>query len=183
MSDRDEIDSFRATLERDRRMGRWFDLVVLFIPLIALLWFSLFIDTQVPLLGFQHNDLPALQYALLLALVPLYTGRLLLAAHWRTFRMQPAVSIAWFVLLFAALVAIFAHEYLLLQRDSPHSFTEHMTEFDAVYLAVTTFTTLGSGSLNAIGEQARAVVIFETLTALVVIGVGLASLVSAVRRG
>jgi voltage-gated potassium channel len=62
------------------------------------------------------------------------------------------------------------------------SFHGGLSRLDAVYRAVTTFTTVGSGDLYPIGAAARAAVTAETVLAVSMLGVGLSIVLSRFRR-
>jgi hypothetical protein len=82
----------------------------------------------------------------------------------------------------AAVLGAFAETYLTLARDVSGSFTDQskFTSLDAAYVAITTFTSVGSGALQPIGQWARATVMVESAVALISVGVGLALVVAAV---
>lgn len=82
----------------------------------------------------------------------------------------------------SAVLGAFAETYLTLARDVSGSFPDQskFTSLDAAYVAITTFTSVGSGSLQPIGQWARATVMAESAVALISVGVGLALVVAAV---
>ena len=87
-----------------------------------------------------------------------------------------AVVVPSFLLLFAA-------TYYILGTDDPDVFTEPLTRSDALYFAVTVFSTVGFGDIAARGEIARWVVTVQILLDLVVLGLGIHVILGAVRRG
>jgi hypothetical protein len=75
--------------------------------------------------------------------------------------------------------------YLILDDHEAGSwFSNHhqLTWLDALYLSVTTFTTVGSGSLSPDGQLARLAVAAEALLSIIVVGVALVQLVVRLRR-
>jgi hypothetical protein len=84
---------------------------------------------------------------------------------------------------FSALIVLFATTYLLIATAEPKAFTEPMSRIDAIYFAVTVFTTVGFGDIAAQSEPARIWVTIQMLTDLIFIGVAVRALVHATRRG
>ncbi|MFF0204684.1 potassium channel family protein [Streptomyces sp. NPDC005017] len=87
-----------------------------------------------------------------------------------------ATSIPYFLLLFAA-------SYVALAALSPESFDEQLSHSDALYFTVTVFSTVGFGDITARTETARLVVTVQMLADLVILGLAVKVVVSAVRRG
>ena len=89
-----------------------------------------------------------------------------------------------FVLWVIGLLGIFADQYFALARLVPGSFPieeqASFTNLDAVYVSVTTFTSLGSGSIQPIGSAARRVVTLESITALITVAVALSLVVTGI---
>lgn len=69
------------------------------------------------------------------------------------------------------LLVVFATTYVLLQRNTPHSFTETITRTDSLYFTVTVFATVGFGDIAAVTEVARVVVTIQMIMDLIAIGV------------
>jgi len=90
-------------------------------------------------------------------------------------RLADPVRVAFF---FAATAAIhlgsFAWLYLAIDDLWPHSFIAHepLSRLQAAYVSVTTFTTVGSGSLVPLTDVARAAVATESLLSVVMLAVG-----------
>jgi voltage-gated potassium channel len=78
---------------------------------------------------------------------------------------------------------LFASTYFVLERASGANFTEPLTRTDALYFAVTVFSTVGFGDIAAKSEAARVVLIFQMLGDLALLGAGARVLLGAVRRG
>ncbi len=87
-----------------------------------------------------------------------------------------AVTVPLFLLLFAS-------AYVVMDRISRASFTQPLTHTDALYFAVTVFTTVGFGDIAARTEAARLVVTFQMVADVVIIGVAIQAIVSAARHG
>ena len=87
-----------------------------------------------------------------------------------------ATSIPLFLLLFAA-------TYIVLATISAGNFSEPLSRTDAIYFTVTVFATVGFGDITAKAEVARLVVTGQMLADLIVLGLGVRVLLSAVQRG
>src|SRR6266478_3408561 len=87
-----------------------------------------------------------------------------------------ATSIPLFLLLFAA-------TYVVMATISASSFSQPLSRTDAIYFTVTVFATVGFGDITAKTEVARLVVTGQMLADLIVIGLGVRVLLSAVQRG
>ena len=82
--------------------------------------------------------------------------------------------------LVVSMIGFFAWAYLILHAADSGSFHE-MSRIDAIYLAVTTLTTVGSGTLSPNDDAARALVAVNSLSSLFVIAVGVALLIGGLR--
>jgi voltage-gated potassium channel len=80
-------------------------------------------------------------------------------------------------------LALFAGTYFVMARLSPGSFTAPLTRTDALYFTVTVFSTVGFGDITAKTETARLVVTGQMIADLVILGLAIKAIVSAVRRG
>ena len=78
---------------------------------------------------------------------------------------------------------VFASTYFVMQRASAANFTQPLTRTDALYFAVTVFSTVGFGDISAKSEAARVVLIVQMLGDLALLGAGARVLLGAVRRG
>ena len=87
-----------------------------------------------------------------------------------------ATSIPLFLLLFAA-------TYVVLATMSAGNFSQALSRTDAIYFTVTVFATVGFGDITAKAEVARLVVTGQMLADLIVLGLGVRVLLSAVQRG
>jgi hypothetical protein len=80
-------------------------------------------------------------------------------------------------------LALFAGTYFVMARLSPGSFTAPLTRTDALYFTVTVFSTVGFGDIAAKTETARLVVTGQMIADLVILGIAIKAITSAVRRG
>jgi voltage-gated potassium channel len=87
-----------------------------------------------------------------------------------------ALIIPFFLLLFAS-------TYFVMERVSAASFSQPLTRTDALYFAVTVFSTVGFGDITAKSETARVVLIVQMLADLVLLGAGIRVLLGAVQHG
>jgi len=78
---------------------------------------------------------------------------------------------------------VFASTYFLMERASAANFTQPLTRTDALYFAVTVFSTVGFGDITPKSEAARVVLIVQMLGDLAVLGAGIRILLGAVQRG
>jgi hypothetical protein len=86
-----------------------------------------------------------------------------------------AVSLPFFLLLFAS-------TYLALSSISDGNFSEPLTHTDAMYFAMTVFSTVGFGDITAKSETARLVVTGQMAADLIVLGLGAKVILGAVTR-
>ena len=77
---------------------------------------------------------------------------------------------------------IFAGSYHVASVGSPGAFNEPLSKLDALYFAVTTFTTTGFGDIAPRSDVMRATVTLQMLADLAVLGIGLRILLSAVQE-
>src|ERR1700730_17903530 len=78
---------------------------------------------------------------------------------------------------FAALVALFSTLYLQLAHDVPRCFAAPLRHhLDALYVSITTFTTVGSGGIYPKATACRLAVASQTIVGLMIIAVGIAGL-------
>jgi hypothetical protein len=81
------------------------------------------------------------------------------------------------------LLLLFAATYFVISENDGDAFTQPMTRLDALYFTMTVFATVGFGDITGRTEAARAVVTVQMLVDLLVVGVGLRLLLSAVQLG
>lgn len=79
-------------------------------------------------------------------------------------------------------ILLFATAYYLMGRAEPKDFTEALSRTDALYFAVTIFSTVGFGDISPKGETARLVVAGQMILDLIVLGVGIKVILGAVQR-
>jgi hypothetical protein len=80
------------------------------------------------------------------------------------------------------LVLTFAATYVMVDYNSPGSFTEALSRLDAAYLAVTILATVGFGDITPVTNAARSLVMSQMLVDLAFVGLVAKVLVGAVRR-
>jgi hypothetical protein len=81
-----------------------------------------------------------------------------------------------------AVPAAFAGAFYRLSTAHPSAFNEPLSKIDSLYLAVITFTTTGFRDVSAHSATARVLVMFELLSALIVIVLAAALLVRRLTR-
>jgi voltage-gated potassium channel Kch len=70
-----------------------------------------------------------------------------------------------------------------MSQSNPGAFSEHLSRSSALYFAVTVFSTVGFGDITARTDAGRIVVTVMMLANLLIIGIGIRVLLSAVRLG
>jgi voltage-gated potassium channel len=80
------------------------------------------------------------------------------------------------------LVLTFAATYVVVDHNSPGSFTEAMSRLDAAYFSVTVLATVGFGDIAPVTDVARSLVMSQMLVDLAFVGLVAKVLVGAVRR-
>lgn len=81
------------------------------------------------------------------------------------------------------LILSFAAAYYLMSQADSSIFTEPLSRTDALYFALTVFSTVGFGDISAVSEGGRAVVSVQIAINLVMVGLGLRIIVAAAKRG
>ncbi|MFF4862907.1 potassium channel family protein [Streptomyces sp. NPDC002405] len=87
-----------------------------------------------------------------------------------------AITLPLFLLLFAG-------AYYLLDHSDPSSFTEPLTRTDALYFALTTFTTVGYGDITARSQTGRVLAMLQMAGGLLLVGVAARVLTGAIQAG
>ncbi|WP_250292829.1 potassium channel family protein [Frankia sp. CiP1_Cm_nod1] len=87
-----------------------------------------------------------------------------------------AVSLPLFLL-------IFAGTYFVLGREQACAFTQAMTRTDALYFALTVFTTVGFGDIAPVTQTARIITMIQMLGNLVVVGLVAQIFLGAITAG
>lgn len=80
-------------------------------------------------------------------------------------------------------VLLFATAYWLMERNMSDSFSESLSRTDALYFAMTVFSTVGFGDVTPRSEPARLLVTGQMTVNLLLIGVAARLLVNAVQEG
>jgi len=134
------------------------------------------------LLPLDHSSTPVAATTLVIGLV-VFIGLIVFQVRSITRSQFPglraiealATSIPLYLLLFAS-------AYVVMAAISGSNFGGRLTHTDALYFAVTVFSTVGFGDITAKTETARLVVTVQMIADLLVIGVGLRVIVGAVGR-
>jgi hypothetical protein len=79
-------------------------------------------------------------------------------------------------------LALFAVVYLTLSASVPESFTEPLSRIDALYFVMTVFATVGFGDITPVTDAARVLTTLQMVGDLLIVGLVLRIIVSAVRR-
>jgi len=103
--------------------------------------------------------------------------RLILRARYPALRAMEslALTVPLFLVLFAA-------AYIVLASSDPGAFSETLTRTDALYFVITVFATVGFGDITAVTETARILVTLQMVGDLVVLGLVVRAVISAVER-
>lgn len=80
-------------------------------------------------------------------------------------------------------VLLFATAYWLMERNTSNSFSESLSRTDALYFAMTVFSTVGFGDVTPRSEPARLLTTGQMTVNLLLIGVAARLLVNAVQEG
>lgn len=80
-------------------------------------------------------------------------------------------------------VLLFATAYWLMEHSASESFSESLSRTDALYLAMTVFSTVGFGDITPRSEPARLLITGQMTVDLLLIGVAARLLVNAVQEG
>jgi len=86
------------------------------------------------------------------------------------------------VVIVLLLVLTFAATYVVVDHNSPGSFSEALSRLDAAYFSVTVLATVGFGDITPLTEAARSLVMAQMLVDLAFVGLVAKVLVGAVRR-
>jgi voltage-gated potassium channel len=78
---------------------------------------------------------------------------------------------------------VFSAAYVILSLANSEAFSEPLSRSDSIYFTVTVFSTVGFGDITPVSESARLVVVGQMILDLVVLGLGVRLILSAVQRG
>jgi voltage-gated potassium channel len=92
-------------------------------------------------------------------------------------------SIAALITTLPLFLVVFATAYLMLSDSDIASFSERLTRLDALYFALTVFTTVGFGDITPATQLARAATMLQMAADLVLVGLLVRALVGAARVG
>jgi voltage-gated potassium channel len=80
-------------------------------------------------------------------------------------------------------VLIFATVYFLMDHAQAVAFGAHLSRVDAMYFSATVFSTVGFGNIAASSQAARVVVTIQMMLDLVIIGIVVRGVLSAIKTG
>ncbi|MFE2210430.1 potassium channel family protein [Streptomyces canus] len=80
-------------------------------------------------------------------------------------------------------LVLFASGYYVLEHLTPGSFSEPLTRTDALYFALTTFSTVGFGDITARSQAGRVLTMVQMAGGLLLVGVAARVLAGAVQMG
>jgi voltage-gated potassium channel len=80
-------------------------------------------------------------------------------------------------------VLLFATAYFLMAHAQSATFGMHLSRTDATYFSATVFTTVGFGNIAAKSQAARIIVTFQMMLDLVIIGIVVRGVLSAIKTG
>lgn len=103
--------------------------------------------------------------------------RVILASHHPV--LQGAEALAICIPLF---LLVYANVYFLMAANAAGSFSSTLTRTDALYFTVTVFATVGFGDITAVSQAARLLVTGQMVGDLLLLGVALRVVVTAVRH-
>ncbi len=93
-------------------------------------------------------------------------------------RRTRSILVGLYAVLINCLLAEFAYMYWSLSGQSPRAFSEPLGRLDAVYVAIGTFTTAGSG-IDAVSMAARVAVMAQLVLGFGAVAVGVATALSS----
>jgi voltage-gated potassium channel len=87
-----------------------------------------------------------------------------------------ALSIPLFVIVFASIYLVFAHE-------NPGAFSQGLNHTGSLYFTITVLSTTGFGDITPVSDTARLIVSAQMVTDLILIGLVIKTIMAAVRLG
>jgi ion channel len=114
----------------------------------------------------------------LIVVIVVWQYRMIMRARYPTLR-----GIDVLALTIPLYLVIFANVYFILAHSEPDSFTEPLTRTDALYFVLTVFATVGFGDITPVTHTARVLVTGQLAGNLLVIGVALRVITTAVQLG
>lgn len=133
-----------------------------------------------PLDGQDTVGAAALLACGLLAVVLVFLWEVRVIARSPYPRLKAVEALAATLVLF---LVLFAGAYFLLDSTTPGSFTEPMNRTDALYFALTVFSTVGFGDITARSQAGRVMVMLQMAGGLLLVGVAARVLAGAVQAG
>jgi len=165
-------------VQRERPM--WLEALLSVIRVVVGITFIFWLLTLMPT---RSDPSAALPLVLLVLGCVLYGFVLWLQLHRVSKSHRPGILAAESLILSAALfLAIFSAIYVIIDGNSPGSFSEPIDHFTATYFALTVLATVGFGDITAVTDQARFVVMIQMALGLVFIGAIIRVFTSAAQR-
>lgn len=134
-------------------------------------------------LPLDHGSALKTGLALMIGLVAL-AG--LLAWHARAIARAPYPQVRAIVALitsFPVFVLLFSTTYFVMDQYSEGSYSQAMTRLDALYFAVTVFSTVGFGDITAVSQPARIITMVQMVLGLVLLGLVVKAFYQSVQAG
>jgi hypothetical protein len=80
-------------------------------------------------------------------------------------------------------LVVFAATYYISSRSTPGAWSEPLTRLDALYFAVTVFSTVGFGDIVPVSGLARILAMAQMIGDVIVVGLVVRVMIAAMRRG
>jgi voltage-gated potassium channel len=145
---------------------------LLSIVVLTALYFVLPLDASLD----GHDVVLLLVCLLIFVGVVIWQVRAILGARYPVLQAIEALALA-----LPLFILIFSTSYYELARNADHAFTQSLSRFDALYFTVTVFSTVGFGDISPVSEFARVMAIFQMLGDLIVLGLLIRTVTSAVK--
>lgn len=167
-----------SPLEADRPM--WVEIIFSFIRTLLGLVFIFWVLSLVP----EESD-PRVSIPVTLLVIGMAIYALVL--RWQLKRVvkskRPGLVAAESLILSAALfIAIFSAIYVIIEGDSPGSFSEPIDHFTAAYFTLTVLATVGFGDITAVSDTARLIVMLQMALGLGFLAIIIKVFTSAAQR-
>jgi voltage-gated potassium channel len=145
---------------------------LLSVVVLTALYFVLPLDASLD----GHDVLLLLVCLLIFVGVVIWQVRAILAARYPVLAAIEALALA-----LPLFLLIFSTTYYELGRNTDHAFTQSLNRFDALYFTVTVFSTVGFGDISPVSQFARVMATFQMLGDLIVLGLLVKTVTSAVK--
>jgi len=174
------MDSLTHHRRAPTQRPKWLEILYSVLRVLVGVTFIFWLLTLMPT---RSDPSAAFPVALLLLGAALYGFVMWLQLHRVSKSDIPGILAAESLILSAALfLAIFSAIYVILDGNSPGSFSEPINHFTATYFALTVLATVGFGDITAVSDPARFVVMIQMALGLVFIGALIRVFTSAAQR-